>query len=258
MKRQNLIKNAGKFYGLSPQASSDPKWTRETVYYTEEQMPIFMTAEKKFFAFKLNFTKKGKPSKTYKPKVHSILKNGKVKELGNEPLPKKLATYIDRNFNKNVNYNNSNKANLYSKKRSMSANAYKLEKEQSNRNFNRYTNIRNRIPYYEYSLNGGACRPYNGLNTTITQNNIEFLKSRRNKMAQNIINNVSPNFIPNPYDESMNNIQYYINIGQNMVNKHKERKKAYTTAVRGLRNSVLPDNISRTILNKTGIRKTFI
>ena len=120
--------------------------------------------------------------------------------------------------------------------------------------------MKNRLPVLNYIKSNGYLTPYNGTNKTISQNNVIFLKQKRNNMKKDILNNINNNnnnWEPDPYSSDMNHIGYKINLAQNIVNKAKERRTKYISGVKQLESSSLPVNVKRIIMNKTKLKNTF-
>ena len=112
---RNLIQEAGDrnaFY-LQNFNPEDRTWSRQTVYFTDKGYPILMTAQRKFFA-KVPSTGR----RDFKPKAFMYIKNTKPMRItARTPLPRKLRQYRGEEFNKSVDYINTNRADLYSIKR---------------------------------------------------------------------------------------------------------------------------------------------
>lgn len=253
----NLIKNVGKFNGISHQMSLDKNWTRRTVYYTSQYMPIFMTKEKKFFTTNLETGRKN-----YRPKAAYVLRKEYLKPLNNTPLPIKLRRYLN-NTPRQTNFKNSNKANLYSKKRNISANNMRKQYENKQRRFKRLENLKSKININRFLVNNPNNVEYipknNFSNLIISQNNVNFLKRELQRQINNFLNNNNFNennkayYRNNPEKIPNNNLlKYRVIVGQKMVNAEKERKSKISYGIKGLNNR-LPRNISRKILNKSGL-----
>ena len=230
----NLIKNAGNLGNPGRSALLNKNWTRQTVYYTHDNMPIFMTKDKKFFAYTLEFTKTNKLKKTYKPQAAFYMENGKLKPLINLiALPKLLRMYL-KEQPQNINYKDNNKANLYSKERTISVKQYKQNMKEHGNREKRYINLNDRIRVNNYLKYNESLQSYKTnkkmwiANKTITQNNVDFLKRYRNNMIKYALedrdetNSEGP---PDPYSSAMNSIGYKINLAQNMVNKAKIKEQ---------------------------------
>lgn len=114
--KKNLLKQAGdrNLFYLQNFNPENRTWSRQTVYFTKDRLPILMTAQRKFFAKKPGST----TMRNYKPVAHYYAKNSKPTLVTkNTPLPRKLRKYRAEEFDKSMDYINTNRADLYSIKR---------------------------------------------------------------------------------------------------------------------------------------------
>ena len=178
------------------------------------------------------------------------MENGKLKPLINLiALPKLLRMYL-KEQPQNINYKDNNKANLYSKERTISVKQYKQNMKEHGNREKRYINLNDRIRVNNYLKYNESLQSYKTnkkmwiANKTITQNNVDFLKRYRNNMIKYALedrdeaNSEGP---PDPYSSAMNSIGYKINLAQNMVNKAKIKEQK----VKGLPpSSTLTNNLN--------------
>jgi hypothetical protein len=113
--KKNLLKEAGNrnFFYLQNFNPENRTWSRQTVYFTDKGFPILMTAQRKFFAKDPSTGRRD-----FKPKAFMYIKDAKpMRVTARTPLPRKLRQYRGENFDKSVDYINTNRADLYSIKR---------------------------------------------------------------------------------------------------------------------------------------------
>lgn len=186
MTKQNLVKRAGNLNNVGHMAMSNKNYSRQTVYYNNRMFPILMTPNGNFYVY--NNSMNGGKNKN--PAVSQYMVNGNLRNLAyNTPLPRNLT---NNNFNPNINYNNDNNKNLYSRKRTESVANYKKRINKRKNNNTQARNIRSKI----HSGN------------KITESNANFLR----KYAKNARKNN-----PNANNSFMNYINRNVKLAYNSL-----------------------------------------